>query len=116
MGFDIAVRLPNSPVETLHFAGGANLRQKRMYGLSFADCVTYGPDGDDTEVFGAIKCPEGGGWYRPRVGRCISRATELLAAIRAQSTHALDEERVSKLLSLLQAMRADRRAMMKLSY
>ena len=115
MGYDITVRRGTMKTTHIHFAGTASMRQQHHYGISFTDCLTYGPDGD-AECLGAISSPEGAGYYRPRVKRCIERAERLLAAVKKKPTHTLDEERVTALLDALREMKTDRKAMMKVSW
>ena len=118
MGWDITFKNKDGNCGSVHFAGMAAVRQTNAYGICFYDCITYGPDGNSTEVYGAISAKEGGrmGWWRPRVSRCIDRATMLLAAVREKPTHPLDDERCAEMLRLLTQMKYDRSMYMTISY
>lgn len=114
MGTHITVYKSDRTTDDAYFSGWAASRQSRTYGISYVDCITYGPDGDESEMFGPIRGEVGR--YRPRVGRCIERCKKLLEAANANPSHPQDVERVSDLLRCLEALKADRKAMMSVCF
>jgi hypothetical protein len=62
-----------------YFSGFTMRAQQAVYGVDWADCLTYGPEGE-TEVVGSPDCDGFEGWYVPDWDRAVQRVDCLLAA------------------------------------
>lgn len=110
MAFDITFRYAGG--EKFHVCMPSSLVQAQTdkYGLNFGDCLSFGPEGNETEMIGAPSTPDTSGYYRPRVSRGIERAERLLEKVKADPTYPWEEERMAQLLGGLRRMKGDRKA------
>ncbi len=89
----------------VHFSAFTLGRQKKIYGIDYADCITYGPEGAETEMVGAPDSDdEVGGWYTPDWDRAVLRVETLLAACLATTSEhrrTYDEDRLREYRELI---------------
>lgn len=71
----------------VHFSGFTLGRQQRVYGIDYADCITYGPEATpedpESELVGDPNVSGTGGWYTPDWDRAVTRIERLIAACEA---------------------------------
>lgn len=63
----------------VHFSGVTAMCQKRVYGIDWTECITFGPEGE-AEMIGSPDSPGFEGWYTPDWDRAVSRVQKLVAA------------------------------------
>ena len=68
-----------------YFSAFTQRFQKASYGIDYTDCLTYGPEGEETEMVGPPEGDDYHGWFTPDWDRAIVRAEKLLAAWEATS-------------------------------
>ena len=62
-----------------YFSAFSDRRQREVYGLSWSDCLTYGPEGDEEKI-GPPGSTDWHGWFTPDWERALVRAQKLLDA------------------------------------
>lgn len=69
----------------VHFSGFTMRFQQKVYGIDYADCITYGPEATpedpESELVGDPNTSgDTGGWYTPDWDRAVVRVERLIAA------------------------------------
>jgi hypothetical protein len=63
-----------------YFSGFTANAQKKVYGVNYIDCLTWGPEGEETEMVGPPDSEGVHGWYTPDWDRALARVDRLVAA------------------------------------
>jgi hypothetical protein len=103
MGREISFYCGVRTLGTVHFSSATMGQQNRVYGLDYADCLSY--DTPQGEMFGPPDSDEHEGPYSPDWDRSLARAKKLLALVEATDNEGrkqYDLPKIRELVTLLE--------------